>query len=193
MWMLAAPLRRHVSNRSFEDFQQRLLNAFTRNVSRDRWILVLAADFIDLIYIDDSGLGALHIPVRILKQSQDNVFYIFAHIPGFGQGGRVYDGERHVENAGQRLRQQRFSGTGGADKKNVRFRQLDFTAALLVHLDPLVVVVDGDGQFLFGRVLPDYILIQVFFQFERAREFARAAIALLVPIVFNNGITNCNA
>src|SRR3954453_20894985 len=61
--MLPAALRRHVGNGPLEDLQQRLLDALARDVPGDGGILVLAADFIDLIYIDDSLLATLHISV----------------------------------------------------------------------------------------------------------------------------------
>ena len=55
--MLAAALRRHIGDRAFQDLQQRLLHAFARNIARDRRILVLAADLIDLVDIDDALLA----------------------------------------------------------------------------------------------------------------------------------------
>src|SRR5207249_3035702 len=50
--MLAAPLRRHIRDRAFEDLQERLLDAFTRHVARDRRVLVLAADLVDFVDIN---------------------------------------------------------------------------------------------------------------------------------------------
>jgi hypothetical protein len=43
-------------------------------------------------------------------------------------------------------------------------------AALLVHLDALVVVVDRHRQLLLGGVLADHVLIQVLLQFQRLRQ-----------------------
>ena len=60
--MLAAALRRHVGDRAFENLQQRLLHAFARNVAGDGRILVLAADLIDLVDVDDALLAPLHVP-----------------------------------------------------------------------------------------------------------------------------------
>src|SRR5205823_8433851 len=57
MRMLAAALRRHVRDGAFEDLQQRLLDAFTRDVAGDRGVLVLPADLVDLVDVDDALLA----------------------------------------------------------------------------------------------------------------------------------------
>src|SRR5258708_22005468 len=63
MWMLSAALRRNISHRAFQNLQQRLLDSLARDVARDRRDFVLAADFVDLVYIDDPLLAALHVPI----------------------------------------------------------------------------------------------------------------------------------
>jgi hypothetical protein len=50
------------------------------------------------------------------------------------------------------------------------------------------MVVNGDGQLLLGRVLTDYILVQVFFQFQRLRELVGCSIRLVVTIVFKDRV-----
>jgi len=52
------------------------------------------------------------------------------------------------------------------------------------------MVINGHRQLLFRGVLTDYVLVQVLFEFERAGQFARGAVALLVPIILNDGIAN---
>ena len=106
--MLAAALRWNVGDRPFQDLQQRLLHPFTGNVSGDGGVFVLAADLVDFVDVNDALLAPLHIPVCRLQQLQDDVLHILAHITGFGQRGGVDDRERHVQDAGQRLRQQVF-------------------------------------------------------------------------------------
>ena len=93
---------------------------------------------------------------------QDDIFDVLAHVPGFGQGGGVHDGERHIQDPGQGLGQQGLAGAGGPDQQDVGLGQLHLAGALLVHLDALVVVVDGHRQLLLGGVLADHVLIQVF-------------------------------
>ena len=161
--MLAAALRRNVGDGAFQDFEQRLLDAFAGDVAGDGGVLVLAPDLIDLVDIDDALLAALDIPIGILKQPKDDVLHVFADIAGFGEGGGIHDGEGDIQNASQGLGQQGLAGAGGPDQQNVGFRELHFGAALLVHLDALVVVVDSDGELLFGGVLADHVLIKIFF------------------------------
>jgi hypothetical protein len=60
-----------------------------------------------------------------LQQLEDDVFHILADIAGFGQRGRIGHGEGHIQNARQRLRQQRLAAAGRADQQDVRLRQLD--------------------------------------------------------------------
>ena len=162
MRMLAAALRRNVGDRAFQDLQQRLLHAFARNIAGDGRILVLAADLVDFVDIDDALLAALHVPIGVLQQPQDDVLDVFADVAGFGQRGGVDDGERNIQDARQGLGQQRLAGTRRPDQQNVGFGQLHFAGALLVHLNALVVVVDGYGELLLGGVLTDHVLIQIF-------------------------------
>src|SRR6202041_2035181 len=106
--MLAATLRGNRGNRAFHDLQQRLLHALARYVAGDRRIVGLAADLVDLVDIDDAALRALDIVVGRLQQLQDDVLDVLADIPGFGQRRRIRHRERNVEDARQRLRQQRL-------------------------------------------------------------------------------------
>ena len=123
--MLASALRRNVGDRAFQNLQQSLLHAFARDIAGDRRILVLAADLVDFVDIDDALLGAADIAVGGLQQLEDDVLDVLADVAGFGQRGGVDDGERHIQHAGQRLRQQRLAGAGRPDQQDVRFGQLD--------------------------------------------------------------------
>ncbi len=112
--MFAAALRRDVASAAFKDFQERLLDAFAGNVSRDAYVVRFAANLVDLIDIDDADFRALYVIICILEQAQDDVLDIFADIARFGQCRRVSDAKWNVENLGQRLGQQRFPGAGRA-------------------------------------------------------------------------------
>jgi hypothetical protein len=61
--MLAAALRGHARGGAFHQLEQRLLDTLARHVARDRGILRLAADLVDLVDIDDAALRALDIIV----------------------------------------------------------------------------------------------------------------------------------
>src|ERR1041385_183694 len=84
MRMLAATLRRNVRDSSFENLQQCLLHAFTRNVASDRGVFVLATNFVDLVDIDDALLGALNVAVGGLQKFEDDVLDVLTDIAGFG-------------------------------------------------------------------------------------------------------------
>ncbi len=169
--MFAATLRRNVGYGPFQDLQQGLLHALSGDVPGNRGILVLAPDLVDLVDINDALLRALHVPIGILQQAQDDVLHILAHVAGFGQRGGIHDGERHIQDPRQRLGQQRLAAAGGPDQQDVGLGDLDVHASLAVHVHALVMVVDRHRQLLLGRFLPDDVLVQILFQLQWLGKF----------------------
>src|SRR5439155_14883 len=78
--VLAATLRRHRGGGALQDLQERLLHPFTRDVTRDRRVLRLAGDLVDLVDVDDAGLGLLDVVVGGLDELEEDVLDVFAHI-----------------------------------------------------------------------------------------------------------------
>ena len=113
--VLAPALGRHRGGGALEDLQQRLLHALAGDVTGDRRVLALAGDLVDLVDVDDAGLGLLDVVVGGLDQLEQDVLDVLADVAGLGERGGVGDGEGHVEHAGQRLGQQRLAAAGGAD------------------------------------------------------------------------------
>ena len=113
----------------------------------------LRRDLVDLVDVDDAALRALDIVIGRLQQLQDDVLDVLADIAGFGQRRRIGHGEGHVEDARERLREQRLAAAGRADQQDVGLGQLDVVVARGV-VEPLVVIVDGDREDLLGVVLP---------------------------------------
>ena len=157
--VLAAALRRDVGDRALDDLQQRLLHALARDVAGDRRVVGLAADLVDLVDVDDAALRALDVVVGGLQQLQDDVLDVLADVAGLGQRGGVGHGEGHVEDAGQRLGQQRLAAAGRADQQDVGLGELD-VAALAAVREALVVVVDGDRQHALGVLLADHVVVE---------------------------------
>ncbi len=112
--VLAAALGRDVRDGAFENLEQRLLDAFTRDVARDGGVLVLAADLVDFVDVDDALLALLDVAARRLQQLQDDVLDILADVSGLGQRGRVDDREGNGQELGERLGQERLAGAGRA-------------------------------------------------------------------------------
>ncbi len=187
--MLASALRRHVGDRALENLQQRLLDAFTRHVARDRGVLVLAADLVDLVDVDDPLLALLDVAARRLQQLEDDVLDVLADVAGLGQRRRVDDREGDREELGERLREQRLAGAGRADQQDVALGQLDVVAAarLLLDFDALVVVVDRDGQLLLGAFLADDVFVEELLDFLRGRQ-RRAGAAVLEAVVVGDDV-----
>src|SRR3546814_8898208 len=119
--IFAAALRCDIRNRSFDDFQQRLLNAFAGNIASDRGAVALARDLIDLVDIDDALLRFFDVAVCGLQKFGDDAFDIFEIIAGLGQRGGVDHAAWHVESASDRAGDTRFAGSRWADQKAVRY------------------------------------------------------------------------
>ena len=183
--MLAPALRRDVGDGAFEDLQQRLLDAFARDVAGDRGVFVLAADLVDFVDVDDPLLALLDVAAGRLQQLEDDVLDVFADVARLGQRRRVDDGEGDGEELGERLREQRLAGAGRADQEDVRLGQLDLVAAarLLLDLDPLVVVVDRDRELLLGLLLADDVFVEELLDVLRDRERGGAGAAACFELV----------
>ena len=141
--VLAAALRRHGSRRALEDLQERLLDTLARHVARDGRVLGLARNLIDLVDVDDAALSLLDVVVRRLDELQQDILNVFADVAGFRQGRRIGDGKRHIEDACERLREQRLAAARRADHEDVRLCEFHILTSLaLPHVDALIVVVD---------------------------------------------------
>ena len=140
-------------------FRQRLLHALARHVARDRGVVRLAADLVDLVDVDDAALRPLDVVVGVLQQLEDDVLDVLADVARFGERRRVRHREGHVEDARQRLRQQRLAAARRTDEQDVRLGELD-VVVLGGVVQPLVVVVDGDRQHALGVVLADHVGIE---------------------------------
>jgi hypothetical protein len=170
--VLAPALRRHRGGRALEDLEQRLLHALAGDVARDRRVVGLARDLVDLVDVDDPGLGLLDVEVGRLDQLQEDVLDVLADVAGLGQRRGVGDREGDVEDSRQRLRQQRLAAAGRAEQEDVRLLELDVAgfAFRLGDLDALVVVVDRDRERALGRVLADDVVVEDVVDLSRLRQ-----------------------
>ena len=160
MGVLSPALRGHRGGGALEDLQKRLLHALAGDVARDRRVIGLAGDLVDLVDVDDPRLGLLHVEVGRLDQLQEDVLDVLADVARLGQRSRVGDRERNVEDPRKGLRQERLAATGGAEQEDVRLLELNLLVVRLGHLDALVVVVDGDRQRALRGLLSDDVLVQ---------------------------------
>ena len=89
--VLAPALRRHDGGGALEDLEQRLLHALAGDVAGDRRVLGLAGDLVDLVDVDDAGLGLLDVVVGGLDQLEQDVLDVLADVAGLGERGGVGD------------------------------------------------------------------------------------------------------
>ena len=167
--VLAATLRRHAGNGAFDQLQQGLLHAFAGHITGNRRIFRLAGNLVDFVDVDDAALRLLDVVITLLQQALDDVLDVFTDITGFGEGGRISDRERHVEQTGQRFGEQRLARTGRADQQDVRLRQFHAIRRTLLA-QTLVVVVDGDRQHFLGLILANHVFIEDRADFLRFRQ-----------------------
>src|SRR5204862_2273153 len=123
--MLATALRRHGSDGSLENLQQRLLHALAGDVARYGRVIRLPRDLVDLVDVDDPGLRLLDVEVGRLDQLQEDVLDVLADVARLRQRRRVGYRERNVEDAGQSLRQERLPAAGRTEQQDVRLLELD--------------------------------------------------------------------
>ena len=131
-------------------------------------------------------LRPLNIIIRGLNQLQQNIFHILSHVAGLGQRGRVRNSERYIQHAGKRLRQQRLSGSGRPQHKNIALLQLHI--AFFSRENSFIVIIDRNRQNLFRFLLPDHILIQKLLDLHRLHEvnLPAARYAFLSEFLINN-------
>jgi len=182
--VLATTLRRNVGHRTLEDLEQRLLHTLTGHIAGNRGVLCLASDLVDLVDVDDPTLGRLAIALGRLVEAEEDVLHVLSHVASLGEGGRVDDGERHLELASEGLREQRLAGSRRSDQEDIRLGQLHVRprASGLV-LDPPVVVVHGNRELLLGRLLTDHVLVEVGLDLVRLGEDVLAGLGLVNPVL----------
>src|SRR5207248_1308963 len=112
-------------SRALQDLQQRLLDALAAHIARDGRVFTLPRDLVDLVDVDDPGLGLLDVVVRRLDQLEQDVLDVLADIARLRQRRRVRDRERNVQHAGQGLGEEGLARAGGAEQEDVGLRQLD--------------------------------------------------------------------
>src|SRR5438552_12154099 len=190
--VLPPALGRHVGHRALEDLEQGLLDALARDVPCDRGVLGLARDLVDLVDIDDAALGPLDVVIRRLEQAQDDVLDVLADVARLRERGGVGDGEGHPQHLGERLCEEGLAGARGADQEDVRFLQLDL-ARLAARLDPLVVVVDRDGEDFLRPLLADHVLVEDILDLRGLGKRAELAALLLFPLLGDDVVAELDA
>ena len=170
--MLTATLRRDRCNRTFQELQEALLHAFTAHVTRDGGVSGLPCNLIDFVDKDNAAFSLRHIVIGSLQKAHDNAIDVFAHITSFGQDRRIGNRERHVQETGHRLRQERLTRTGRADQEQVRLFDIDIVLGLvrLLIAQAFVMVVNRHRERHLCTVLSNDKIVQVRLDFGRERE-----------------------
>ena len=194
--MLATALRGHRCGRALQDLEQCLLHAFAGDIAGDRRILALASHLVDLVDVDDAGLGALHVVVGSLDELEEDVLDVLADVAGLSERRGVGNGEGDIEHARQGLRQQSLAGSRGAQQEDVglsQFHRVVAAADIGAGLDALVVVVDGDGEGLLGDFLADDVTVEEFVDLARLGQLIERRIRRVVELLFDDLVAQIDA
>src|SRR6185437_16231166 len=196
LWMLATTLRRHRGNGALDELQQRLLHALAGDVAGDRGVVGLARDLVDLVDVDDAGLRLLDVVVALLQQLLDDVLDVFADVAGLGQSRGIRDRERHVEQASERLGEQRLATAGGTDEQDVALGDLDVflrPAGARTGLQPLVMVVDRDREHFLGALLADHVFVEDLLDLVGLRQLVARALGAILELLTNDVVAQLHA
>ena len=191
--MLAPALRRHVGNGALDEFEQRLLHPFTRDVTRNGGAVALSADLVDFINVDDASLRPLDIVIRCLQELENDVFHIFADVPRFSQRGGIGQRERNIQIFREGLSQQRLACARRPQHEDVALLELHLIRVLVLGRDALIVVMHGHREDSLGPLLPHDVLIQVVFDFHRLFKFRRNLFFGFFPILGNDVVAEVDA
>ena len=164
------------------DLQQRLLNALSGDVTRYGRIFALARDLIDLVDIDYSALGKLHIKIRRLQKAKQDIFNVISHISGLCQRRCIRYCKRNVKNARKSLREKRFSGAGGSDEQDIALLQLH-VVILRREANAFIVIIYRNGKRDLGALLSNDVLIE-HLPDSRRRRYTRQLSLLFVNSIF---------
>src|SRR6266853_269363 len=167
--VLSPALRGHRRDRAFDQLEQRLLHALAGYVTGDRGVVALARNLVDFVDVDDATLRLVDVVIALLQQLLDNVFDVLADVACLGQGCGIGNHEGNVEQARERLGQQRLTGAGGPDQQDVALGQLDIVL-FNAGFKPFVMIVDCNRQYLFGQFLTNHVLVQNPTNFVRRRK-----------------------
>src|SRR5437667_421303 len=90
------------------------------------------------------------------------------------------------------LVEESVAGARGADEEDVRLLQLD-VARLTARLDPLIVVVDRDGEDLLGPILADHVLVEDVLDLGVLGKRADLAAFLFFPLLGDDVVAELDA
>ena len=166
--MLTPALWWNAGHCSLDNFQEGLLNPFTRYVTGNGDILPFFGNLINLIHVDDTTLGPVNVEIRRLKELEQDIFYIFSHIAGLSQGCRISDGKGDIEALGQGLSQEGLARASWANHQDIGLLDIHIVLTpCILEIDALVVIVYCYRQGAFGPILADDIMVENIEQFLR--------------------------
>jgi hypothetical protein len=125
--VLPSTLGRYIHCGTLEQLQQGLLYTFTTHIPRDRGIIGLTGDLVNLIDVYNASLCSFGIVISRLEQAGKDTFNIFTNVAGLRQYGCISDTEWHLKNLGQCACEICLTRSGFTSHDDVGFFNLDIT------------------------------------------------------------------
>ena len=145
-----------------------MLNTLSRDITSDGDVFGFTSYLVDLIDVDDAAFGAVDIEIGSLEETKDDILDIFANITRFSERGGIDDAKGNVKKAGESFGEESFAGTGWSKQEDVGFFNLniaEFVVGNFVLAEPLVVIVDCDGENFLRVVLANDVVVEVVTKF----------------------------
>ena len=177
---LHATRKRHLHRRALKHLEQALLDGFATDITTTARALgtaIALGDLVDLVNVDDAMLGTLDIALGCGDELGDDALDVIADVTGLGKRGRIRDGQRHIEQIGERLDDVGLARARGAEHEDVAL--VDLNIALLRRVIALVVVVCRHGHDLLRELLSDDVFIDLGLELVRLGNGRHDGLALL--------------
>ena len=101
----------HRDRRTFDDFEESLLDPFAANISTHSSAYFTACELVQFIEADDPAFGGFDVVVCGCQEALDADFGVFANVAGLREGGAVAHAEGHVQYSSERLGHESLSNT----------------------------------------------------------------------------------
>ena len=102
---------------------------------------------------------------------------IFTDISGLSQHRGIHNSERHIKEICYSLGYKRLSCTCRTDHKDIGLLDIKIVLPVQIVVDPLVMIVDGNGKKFLCPVLTYHILVEIFMDLLRFEQFVNLPVS----------------
>ncbi len=188
--MFPPPLGWNVHYGTFQQFEQTLLNSFTRHITGNRGVIAFSGNLVNLVNKHNAPFGSLYIVVGSLQKAGKYAFDILANVTSLSQDSSINDGKGNMKHAGNGTGKKSLTGTCFSHKQDIGFFDFHLIVSGGLH-QALVVVVHGHRKEFLGLILPHHVLIKKSLDLGRCHQFnaIKVETALLLELLSQNAMS----